>query len=526
MYAVLGAANIYVTSMKLTTTIAITTAMLLLYGTTTNAQDLTRKYRAVGPEVVEDVVDTVRRSCVLPLDNLLLRRLAYVESRDGTDSHTFRSGFFGGIWQVTQTMYDQTKASSYLQQMRAEILSHLMIEWQSTSWQDLQKPLYSGLAAALYIEDTLRTKPHPVGIAAQQNYWAQVYHQGSLPAESFASLAELMESGCHGQADLDIGFVLDTSSSISHQDFEDAKKFIINTTSFFDIDSGLVRVALITYADVARIRVNWDQSRSQVSLDNMISALNYESGGTETAKALNLASQLFANARRNAVKVLVFITDGKSHDAIDTASAATQLQRSVDGGLLLLSVGVGDQVDPNELHSIASDPACKHTFQVASYDQIDAIREEIQRMTCRAPLAVHVNETVWCQLGQCPPYVVMIPPHTTVMVQASTTCINGVKLYSSSTVPYPGSSHYDSSLILLPHAGFSIFNPPPATSRPAHYYVNTDQTVVPSVMHCNVTLSVFLNEVRVVCIDGGRQRSCTTTDVFNFERATGSHLCP
>lgn len=121
---------------------------------------------------------------------------------------------------------------------------------------------------------------------------------------SFANLPQSLHvAGCHGQADLDIGFVLDTSSSISHQDFEDAKKFIINTTSFFDIDSGLVRVALITYADVARIRVNWDQSRSQVSLDNMISALNYESGGTETAKALNLASQLFANARRNAVKV-------------------------------------------------------------------------------------------------------------------------------------------------------------------------------------------------------------------------------
>jgi hypothetical protein len=55
-------------------------------------------------------------------------------------------------------MYDQTKTSTYLSDTRDAIQAHLGIDWMSTSWQDLRKPLYSGLAAALYIEDTLRQR--------------------------------------------------------------------------------------------------------------------------------------------------------------------------------------------------------------------------------------------------------------------------------------------------------------------------------------------------------------------------------
>lgn len=40
-------------------------------------------------------------SCLFNNDRLFLRRLAYVESRDGTDPKTYRQGYDGGIWQVS-----------------------------------------------------------------------------------------------------------------------------------------------------------------------------------------------------------------------------------------------------------------------------------------------------------------------------------------------------------------------------------------------------------------------------------------
>ncbi|KAL5503271.1 hypothetical protein EMCRGX_G010194 [Ephydatia muelleri] len=36
---------------------------------------------------------------------MLLRRVAYVESKDGTESFTYRSGYDGGIWQIDQTAF-------------------------------------------------------------------------------------------------------------------------------------------------------------------------------------------------------------------------------------------------------------------------------------------------------------------------------------------------------------------------------------------------------------------------------------
>ena len=62
--------------------------------------DETMKERASGIYVVEAVVKLIYEKCLFGDDKLLLRRLAYVESRDGTDPDTFRSGYYGGIWQV------------------------------------------------------------------------------------------------------------------------------------------------------------------------------------------------------------------------------------------------------------------------------------------------------------------------------------------------------------------------------------------------------------------------------------------
>ena len=62
--------------------------------------DKTREDRAMGSAVVQAVVDLIREHCIYPDDRLFLRRLAYVESRDGMDPKTFRPGYFGGIWQV------------------------------------------------------------------------------------------------------------------------------------------------------------------------------------------------------------------------------------------------------------------------------------------------------------------------------------------------------------------------------------------------------------------------------------------
>jgi len=68
------------------------------------AVDQTIHPGAYGAGVVETVCARIETSCVFTEDKLMMRRLAYVESLDGTRPSTFRTGYFGGIWQVSSTI--------------------------------------------------------------------------------------------------------------------------------------------------------------------------------------------------------------------------------------------------------------------------------------------------------------------------------------------------------------------------------------------------------------------------------------
>ena len=83
-------------------------------------------------------------------DHGFLRRIAYVESKDGEESGTYRSGYDGGIWQVDKIGFDDTQNSSSHATLHSKwdkIQAHLSIDWSTATWTDCRKPLYSALAA-------------------------------------------------------------------------------------------------------------------------------------------------------------------------------------------------------------------------------------------------------------------------------------------------------------------------------------------------------------------------------------------
>ena len=53
-----------------------------------------------GATVVKEVVDTINSLGIFPNDHKFLCRVAWVESKYGEASGTYRSGYHGGIWQV------------------------------------------------------------------------------------------------------------------------------------------------------------------------------------------------------------------------------------------------------------------------------------------------------------------------------------------------------------------------------------------------------------------------------------------
>ena len=73
-------------------------AVLVCVGATVKDEIMVEK--AHGRAVVEATISKIKAQCLFKNDLLFVRRLAYVETTDGTDDDTFKPDFYGGIWKV------------------------------------------------------------------------------------------------------------------------------------------------------------------------------------------------------------------------------------------------------------------------------------------------------------------------------------------------------------------------------------------------------------------------------------------
>ena len=143
------------------------------------AVDDTLREGTSGSAVVRAVIGRIEDTTIFPNDNQLLRRIAYVESRDGTDSGTYRNGYYGGIWQVDEMVFENTQDTTSHPALAAKldaIQQIFGIDWRTLRWQDLRRPLYSGLAARLFLANVPAAIPFASNLQAQGEYWNTHYN--------------------------------------------------------------------------------------------------------------------------------------------------------------------------------------------------------------------------------------------------------------------------------------------------------------------------------------------------------------
>ena len=130
----------------------------LYIGVYAQLRDLTLEPDTLGSDVVRAAVAKVlsasrnqTRIFGNRLNYWLLRRIAYVETRDGTAENTYSSAnYHGGIWRVSEEVFSGIATDSRIQDYRAAVETAFDIRWNETfSWRELRKPLYSALATAL-----------------------------------------------------------------------------------------------------------------------------------------------------------------------------------------------------------------------------------------------------------------------------------------------------------------------------------------------------------------------------------------
>ena len=101
-------------------------------------------------------------------------------SRDGDPPFPLLTD--GGIWQVSlhgflDTM--DTKSHAHLTTKYEEILSNFRVDWKKVERRFLAKPMYSAIAAQLYISNFGEPIPPEHHHERQANYWWDMYMKNS-----------------------------------------------------------------------------------------------------------------------------------------------------------------------------------------------------------------------------------------------------------------------------------------------------------------------------------------------------------
>lgn len=178
-------------------------------------------------------------------------------------------------------------------------------------------------------------------------------------------------------------FIIDSSSSIFPNEYVRQLEFLENIAGALDVGPFLnqSRIGVISFSDEPRLEFTLNQYTEKSELIAAIRRINYISGGTNTAAAIQLALETMLNkesgAREEAKDIIIVITDGESFSESETKASA---QKARDMGIFVLAIGVGGNVNVKELNLITGNPEL--VYRVLKFEDLRDITEALINKTC------------------------------------------------------------------------------------------------------------------------------------------------
>jgi len=178
-------------------------------------------------------------------------------------------------------------------------------------------------------------------------------------------------------ASADVVFVIDGSTSIGEKSFVLGKNFIADYISGFNIGPEATRVGVITFG--TNVTVNLElQDSGIIGLDKTVAkikAIQLPGGGTKTGQGVKALTTLFQTQGRLGqpeLKSVGFIlTDGRSQEPPGEYAKIAR-----DLGIILYAIGIGEEINEDELISIAGDK--EKVFLIENFEQLADLKAKIQ----------------------------------------------------------------------------------------------------------------------------------------------------
>ncbi|WAR09890.1 CO6A3-like protein [Mya arenaria] len=183
------------------------------------------------------------------------------------------------------------------------------------------------------------------------------------------------------RTDMDLVFVLDSSTSLTEAKFKVMLAATRNFISRADIDSGNTRVAVITYSTRVRVEFDLNSYDTKEELLSAIENIEYVYGDTNTADAIKTMRTRSFNKnygdRENISNVGVIITDGVSNiNSLQTIPEAKQARRE---GIEIFAIGVGVS-QSKELDEIAGSK--DHRFDIENFEEVEYKLDAVFKRLC------------------------------------------------------------------------------------------------------------------------------------------------
>ncbi|XP_052087903.1 collagen alpha-1(XII) chain-like [Mytilus californianus] len=164
----------------------------------------------------------------------------------------------------------------------------------------------------------------------------------------------LINNKCGGKRDM--VFLLDSSGSVTLQNFKTMLNTAANIAHHFQIGSQHTQVGVDRFSTTAKTMIKLNQWNNWFALQMKIKQIPYVPGLTYTWIALDHArTESFSEsygARPGVPKIAIVMTDGKSQNKTKTCEAAKRLRNS---GVNVFAIGIGINIDWSEILCITID---------------------------------------------------------------------------------------------------------------------------------------------------------------------------
>lgn len=206
----------------------------------------------------------------------------------------------------------------------------------------------------------------------------------SMLASSTCTQLKGQASDCGKKGAADIVFLMDSSGSVGEDNFELMKNFTKSIIDEFVIGPNAVQFGVVIFSTPVTGAFKLNQYTNADQLKKAIDGIEFANGETHTGKALEyLRTKAFTTQEGyrsdpNIPKIAIVITDGHSTHKDKTQEEATKLKEQ---DVEIYSIGVGDEVDNEELTEMASN---KNIFRVDTFTALQHLRPLLLRQVCEA----------------------------------------------------------------------------------------------------------------------------------------------